>query len=102
MKKSLIIILVVLLFLCLAPMPYGYYQLVRFISLVGFAYLAYSCFIIRKIGLAWCFASLSLLFQPFLPLALGRMLWNVIDVIVGIFLIIILMKSSNCRHEKEK
>lgn len=93
MKKSLLILLAVLLFLCLAPMPYGYYQLVRFISLVGFAYLAYSCFIIRKMGLAWCFASLALLFQPFFPITLGRVIWNIVDVIVGVFLVVLIFKD---------
>lgn len=102
MKKSFIIILAVLLFLCLAPMPYGYYQLVRFISFVGFAYFTYSCFLLKKKGLTWCFASLALLFQPFLPLALGRVLWNIVDVIVGIFLIIVLLKSPSHRNEKGK
>ena len=41
MKKGLLIIMAVLLLVCLAPMPYGYYQLVRFIAMVSFAYLAY-------------------------------------------------------------
>ena len=36
------IILAVLFFLCLADMPYGFFQLVRFAALVGFALLAYS------------------------------------------------------------
>ena len=35
--KYLYLILAALLMLCLAPMPYGYYQLVRFIALVLFA-----------------------------------------------------------------
>ena len=33
--------LAVLLLLCILHMPYGYYQLVRFIGMIGFAYLAY-------------------------------------------------------------
>ena len=35
------IVLSVLLLLCLAPMPYGYYQLVRFIAAVVFIVLAW-------------------------------------------------------------
>jgi predicted membrane protein len=93
MKKSLVILLAVLLFLCLAPMPYGYYKLVRFISMVGFAYLAYSYYALQKKELTWCFASLALLFQPFFPISLGRVIWNTVDVIVGIFLVILLFKD---------
>lgn len=35
------IILTVLFFICLADMPYGFYQFVRFAGLIGFAILAY-------------------------------------------------------------
>ncbi len=35
------IFLAILLLLCLADWPYGYYQFVRFVAMVGFAYLAY-------------------------------------------------------------
>ena len=30
-------VLAILFFICLTNMPYGYYQLVRFVALVGFA-----------------------------------------------------------------
>jgi len=36
------LILAVLFFVCLLDMPYGYYQLVRFAALIGFAILAYN------------------------------------------------------------
>lgn len=41
MNNAIKIALAILLFLCLADMPYGYYQFVRFAGLVGFAILAY-------------------------------------------------------------
>lgn len=102
MKKNLIIILAILLFLCLAPMPYGYYTLVRFISMMGFTYLAYSCFTLQKKDLSWCFISLALLFQPIFPLPLGKELWQIVDVVVGIFLIIVLFNSKNPQKQNEK
>ena len=39
--NSIKIILAIGLLLCLLHMPYGYYQLVRFIAMIGFGYLAY-------------------------------------------------------------
>jgi hypothetical protein len=33
------------------------------------------------------FIGLALLFQPFFKIALGRQIWNIVDVIVSIFLI---------------
>lgn len=74
-------------------MPYEYYKLGRFILTVGFAYLAYSCCELQKKELTWCFASLALLFQPFFPITLGRVIWNIVDVIVGVFLVVLIFKD---------
>lgn len=56
----------ILLLLCLADMPYGYYQFVRFVSAVTFAYLAYDYFKLKQDHLGVIFAALALLFQPIL------------------------------------
>ena len=34
-----------------------------------------------------------LLFQPFFPIALGRVTWNIVDVIVGVFLVVLIFKD---------
>ncbi|WP_317040686.1 DUF6804 family protein [Halpernia frigidisoli] len=46
-------------------MPYGFYQLVRFISFIGFAYLAFEANKAKKETLVFVFIPLALLFQPF-------------------------------------
>ena len=85
--KYLYLILAALLMLCLAPMPYGYYQLVRFIALVLFAVFAYNTWRQEQRPLAVVLGALALLFQPFVKVALGRALWNIVDVIVALGLI---------------
>ena len=87
-QKNIKIIISILLFVCILNMPYGYYQFVRFAGLIGFAVLAYRS---KQIGNQFemiIYASLALLFQPFIKIALGRELWNVVDVIVGVGLLI--------------
>ena len=79
--------LAAVLLLCLAPMPYGYYTLVRILATVVFCIYAYKCYVAKKEGMTWVFVTLVLLFQPFAKIALGRVIWNVIDVIVAIGLI---------------
>ena len=69
-------------------MPYGYYQLVRMIALIGFAILAYQSYEKKRKTEIIIYAGLALLFQPLFKIALGRDLWNVVDVVVGIALII--------------
>ena len=85
---NLKLILAILLLLCLAPMPYGYYQLVRFAGLIGFGVLAYSAHQEDKQTEMIIYGALALLFQPFFKIALGRELWNIVDVIVGIGLLV--------------
>ena len=90
MKNSKTIIKIVLanlLFLCLLGMPYGYYQFVRFVALIGFGVLAYKANEQNKNIAMIIYGGLALLFQPFFKIALGREMWNIVDVIVGIGLI---------------
>jgi len=91
--KYLYIALAILLLLCLAPMPYGYYALVRFVAMVAFAVMAYQYWNKKQQSLAVVFGALALLFQPFAKIALGRTVWNIVDVIVAAFLIIIWLRG---------
>lgn len=88
MNKTIKIILAILFFLCLLNMPYGFYQFVRFIALIGFAILAYQANQQSRQAEMIIYGALALLFQPFFKVALGREIWNIVDVIVGIGLII--------------
>ena len=69
-------------------MPYGYYQFVRFAAMVGFAYLAYSANEQSNRNEVFVYIVLALLFQPFIKIALGRTLWNIVDVVVAIGLVL--------------
>ncbi|MCK9450286.1 MAG: hypothetical protein M0Q90_01175 [Bacteroidales bacterium] len=90
MKNSIAlikIVLAILLFLCLLDMPYGFYQFVRFVALIGFGILAYKAIEQNRKPEMIVYGGLALLFQPFFKIALGREMWNIVDVIVGIGLI---------------
>lgn len=89
------IVLAVLFFLCLADMPYGFYQFVRFSGLIGFAILAYQAHEQGRQTEMIIYGGLALLFQPFFKIALGRQMWNIVDVVVGVGLLIsIFMKPK--------
>ena len=66
--------LAALLLICLFPMPYGYYTIVRFIAMV-------------------VFGALALLFQPFVKIVLGRGVWHIVDIIVAVGLVILWKKK---------
>jgi len=91
MKNTRIIkvIYAILLFLCLVPtMLYGYFQLIRFLGLMLFGYLAYVSFRAGNERNAFIYLGLAILFQPFIKIALGRVIWNIVDVIVGVWLLV--------------
>jgi hypothetical protein len=75
-------------------MPYGYYQAIRFIGMLGFILLAYYSYQQNKKVEVIIYVALALLFQPFIKVALGRTVWNIVDVIVSIGLIISLFIKS--------
>jgi len=81
--KQVYLILAVLMLICLAPMPYGYFQLVRFVAMVAFGVMAYQYYMRQKTVATVVFVVLALLFQPIYKIALGRATWNVIDVLVA-------------------
>ncbi len=99
MNNAIKITLAILFSLCLADMPYGFYQLVRFAGLIGFAILAYQAYEQRSQAEMILYGSLALLFQPFFKIALGRQMWNIVDVVIAIGLIASIFikqkKSSN-------
>ena len=84
-----------ILILCFFDMPYGYYQFVRFASMIGFAYLAFLANKQNNKNEVFIYIGLALLFQPFLKIALGRLIWNIVDLIVGISLIISLFQKKS-------
>lgn len=93
MRPILKLVIAILLLLCLADMPYGFYTLVRFISAFAFAYLSYDFFKSKKDGLGFVFSALALLFQPFFKFALGRTIWNIVDVIVAVGLVYLIIST---------
>jgi hypothetical protein len=75
-------------------MPYGYYILVRFGAAIVFGVLGYDCLKqqMRNWGIA--FLSLAVLFQPILKFPLGRTVWNMVDVMVVVLLIIYYIREN--------
>ena len=102
MMKYVPLYLAAVLLLCLAPMPYGYFTLVRILATVVFGLYAYRCFVAKKEAFTWVFVTLALLFQPFAKVGLGRVVWNIIDVIVALGLIALFFWELKGGQKTEK
>ena len=61
---------------------------------VVFGYMAYSYYQNNKKELAVANGALAILFQPFVKLALGRGVWNFVDIVVAIGLIITVLLTN--------
>ena len=85
-KEIVCIVLAFTLLICLFPLPYGFFVLIRLISTIVFGYLAYDFY--RRGETIKCVvaALIVLLFQPFAKISFEREIWNVIDIIVALLL----------------
>ena len=81
-----------LLLLCLLDMPYGFFVLVRFIATAAFCYFAFEEYQDGNKERMILFIILAVLFQPFMKISLGRVIWNIVDIVVAGYLIYLLFQ----------
>lgn len=86
-KSTIKIIIAILLSVCLLKMPYGYFQFIRFLGMAVFIWLAYvdSQKSDKILLIIWVVS--ALLINPFIKVALGRTIWNVVDIVWAIILV---------------
>ena len=81
-----------LLLLCLLDMPYGFFVLVRFIATAAFCFFAFVEYQDGNKDRMILFIILSVLFQPLWRIPLGRVIWNIVDVVVAGYLVYLLFQ----------
>lgn len=96
------LITIVALLLCLAPMPYGYYMIVRIVTMVAFGMMGCDYAKSRRKEMAWACLAVVILFQPFFKIPLGRDLWNCVDVAAALFITYNLRDKRNNKELNEK
>ena len=84
--------------MCLLDMPYGYFQLVRFVGMTGFIVLA--CLDKEKENKTIIWICSAVLINPIFKIALGRTIWNIVDVIWSIVLLTTLIIDYNADRKK--
>lgn len=98
MEKTIKISLAFLLFLCLADMPEGYYQMIRYAGLVGFGILAFSEKKNGNNGRMFFYVASATLMSPIFKVALGSEFWNILNLVWGVILLGSFF-SSNSKKE---
>lgn len=79
-----------MLFLAFLDLPYGYYMLLRFVVCGCCGYIAYTEYLAKEKATKWViiFGGIALLFNPLIPIHLGRESWTIIDPIIAALLIV--------------
>lgn len=88
MPLTVIYIATVLLFIGAAPMPYGYYTLLRLIATGVFIWAAFVAHERKFEVLPWVYGVLAILFNPLIKIHLPKELWAVVDIGAGILLLV--------------
>jgi hypothetical protein len=92
----------IMLLLAIAPWPYGYYQLLRFVVCGTAAYVAFLAYNWQKLWVVWIFGFVAVLFNPLLTIHLSREIWQPIDIICGMFFIVIMIVISKPKSSSDE
>jgi hypothetical protein len=82
-EKLIRIALAALLIIFLFHIPWGWFRLFRYFSLVGFSILAYYAYERKNVPLVILYLILAMIFQPFWLLPMGPLPWHALDVAVA-------------------
>lgn len=76
-----------MLFLGAAPLPYGYYMLLRLVACGVFAFAAFIAFDRKHKVLPWVYGFMALVFNPIIKIHFPKEMWAVVDIASGILLL---------------
>jgi hypothetical protein len=96
------IVVSIMLLLSLISFPYDYYQILRLFTTTIAAYCAVLAHRQNKESWTWAFSTIALLFNPFLPVKLGRDLWKFADIIVALILIVSIKYFSELTSKEDR
>ena len=92
----------IVLILCIFPLPYGFYTIVRIVTTVISIYLSLEYYKQNKKELSIVFLIIAILFQPLIKFALGRSLWLIVDILVGGFLLALVFKDKLIKKQHKE
>jgi len=88
-----------MLFLGAAPLPYGYYMLLRIVATAAFVWAAIVAHEKKYSILPWIFCVCAILFNPIMKIHLPKEFWIAIDIGTGILLLTVQSKIRESADE---
>ena len=74
------IVVAVMLLVAVAPLPYGYYQFLRWAVCGVAVFIAVKGYTWKQTWATWLFGAVAAMFNPILPIDLTREIWQPIDL----------------------
>ena len=93
LEKSSIVIACFLL-ICILPLPYGFYIIIRLAMSILAGCWAYHFYSQKKIALALTSLGILILFQPIVKITMDRLSWNILDIIIAVALIFMVVSKK--------
>jgi hypothetical protein len=72
-----------MLFLGAAPLPYGYYMLLRLVACGVFAFAAFIAFDRKSKALPWVYGFMALVFNPIIKIHFPKEIWALGTLMYG-------------------
>jgi len=88
------IVVAVMLFVAFSPLPYSYYQILRWVVAISSGLLAYAAFNSNKNVWGWIFIASLVLFNPVASIHFERETWQLLNLVVGSVYLISIKKLS--------
>jgi hypothetical protein len=80
-------ILAALLFVAVLPLPYAYYEILRVAVCLGVLYMLVKEWPLLEGQTKGALIVIAVLFNPFSPIYLSKIIWMIIDIIAGVYLL---------------
>ena len=74
--------------IAIADLPYGYYTLMRLVVCATAVFVIVVAVKLGRMWAVWAFSVVALLFNPIVPVHLTKSLWQPLDFIAGVLLIV--------------
>lgn len=88
MPAAVIYICAAMLLVGAAPLPYGYYMLLRLVACGIFTFAAFVAVDRKHQVLPWIYGFMALIFNPIIKIHFPKEIWIVIDVAAGVLLLV--------------
>jgi len=82
------LVAVILLLAALRHNPYGYYIILRWVVCSIFAYCAVEAYKMKDEPWIWVFGVNAAVYNPIIPLHLGRTVWSVVNIVSAVLIIV--------------